>query len=205
MWRDVTRWAMLGVVLTELAANCHAYVVTFVSGPGAFGLLALGALFMRPASLVLGALPDIDQPVMAQKIAAGDLKRAFGVVNEFRTAAGAVLAGTVLLAVLLVLFVPHLLLKHYAVGDVWIVLAFWAAITALRAVRTPESVFVMATGAYSKLAWISGVSGAVALAVTLVLLLAAGPIYALGGVAAGEVVMLIMLYPITQRWRAQRV
>jgi hypothetical protein len=205
MWQAVTRWSLLGVALTEVAVNCHAYLVTFLCGPGAFGLLALGALFMRPASLVLGALPDIDQPLMTKKLATGDIKGAFRVVNEFRTAAGAVLAGTVLLAVLLVLFVPHLLLKHYAVGDVWIVLAFWAAITALRAVRTPEAVFVMATGAYSKLAWISGVSGAVALAVTLILLLAAGPIYALGGVAAGEVVMLIMLYPITRRWRAQRV
>ncbi|MDR3528484.1 MAG: hypothetical protein P4L57_14535 [Rhizomicrobium sp.] len=203
MWQEVTRWSLLGVALTEVAVNCHAYLVTFLCGPGAFGLLALGALFMRPASLVLGALPDIDQPLMTKRLAAGDVRGALRVVNEFRTAAGAVLAGTVLLAVLLVLFVPHLLLKHYAVGDVWIVLAFWTAITALRAVRTPESVFVMATGAYSKLAWISGVSGAAALVVTLVLLLAAGPIYALGGVAAGEVVMLMMLYPINRRWREQ--
>ncbi len=203
MWQQVTRWSLLGVVLTEVAVNCHAYLVTFLCGPGAFGLLALGALFMRPAALVLGALPDIDQPLMTKKLAARDVRGAFRVVNEFRTAAGAVLAGTVLLAVLLVLFVPHLLLKHYAVGDVWIVLAFWTVITALRAVRTPESVFVMATGAYSKLAWISGVSGAAALVVTLLLLLVAGPIYALGGVAAGEVVMLVMLYPINRRWRAE--
>jgi len=202
MWQEVTRWSLLGVALTEVAVNCHAYLVTFLCGPGAFGLLAMGALFMRPASLVLGALPDIDQPLMTKRLAAGDVRGALRVVNEFRTAAGAVLAGTVLLAVLLVLFVPHLLLKHYAVGDVWIVLAFWTAITALRVVRTPESVFVMATGGYSKLAWISAVSGGVALAVTLILLLAAGPIYALGGVAAGEVVMLIMLYPINRRWRS---
>jgi len=205
MWQAVTRWSLLGVALTEVAANCHAYLVTFLSGPGAFGLLALGALFLRPASLVLGALPDVDQPLMTKKLAAGDIRGALRVVNEFRTAAGAVLAGTVLLAVLLVLFVPQLLLKHYAVGDVWIVLAFWTAITALRAIRTPESVFVMATGGYPKLAWISAVSGAAALVVTLLLLLVAGPIYALGGVAAGEAVMLIMLYPINQCWRAQRV
>ena len=205
MWRDVTRWAMLGVVLTELAANCHAYVVTFVSGPGAFGLLALGALFMRPASLVLGALPDIDQPVMAQKIAAGDLKRAFGVVNEFRTAAGAVLAGTVILALILVFWFPHLLLKHYAVDDVLVVLAFWIAITLLRVVRTPESVFIMATGGYDKLPLISGISSAVALVLTVVLLVTCGPLWSLGGVLAGEVVMVAMLFPLTNAWRRQRV
>jgi|GEM_PF-1368492 len=205
MWRDVTRWSVLGVALTEVAVNCHAYLVTFLCGPGAFGLLALGALFMRPASLVIGALPDIDQPLMTRKLAAGDVKGAFRVVNEFRTAAGAVLAGTVLLAVVLVVFFPHLLLKHYAVSDVWVVLAFWTLITALRAVRTPESVFVMATGGYSRLAWISGVSGAVALVITLGLLLVAGPLYALGGVAMGEVVMLVMLHPLNKQWRERRV
>ena len=205
MWRDVTRWAVLGVVLTELAANCHAYVVTFISGPGAFGLLALGALFMRPASLVLGALPDIDQPVMAQKIAAGDLKRAFGVVNEFRTAAGAVLVGTVILALILVFWYPQLLLKHYAVNDVLVVLAFWTAITLLRVVRTPESVFIMATGGYDKLPLISGISSAVALVLTVVLLAICGPLWSLGGVLAGEVVMVAMLFPLTNIWRRQRV
>ncbi len=203
MWHDVTRWSLLGVVLTEMAANCHAYLVTFISGPGAFGLLALGALFMRPASLVLGALPDIDQPVMARKIAAKDLKGAFGVVNEFRTAAGAVLAGTVLLALALVFWFPHLLLKHFQVNDVLVVLAFWVGITVLRVVRTPEAVFIMATGGYSRLAWISGVSSAVALVLTLVLLILIGPLWSLGGVLAGEVVMVAMLIPLANKWRRQ--
>jgi hypothetical protein len=201
MWQLVSRWSLLGVVLTELAANCHAYVVTFLSGPGAFGLLALGALFMRPASLVISALPDIDQPVMTQKIATGDLKGAFAVVNEFRTAAGAVLAGTVLLALILVFWFPHLLLKHYQVHDVLVVLAFWAGITLLRAIRTPESVFVMATGGYDRLPLISGISSAVALVLTLVLLLTVGPLWSLGGVLAGEAVMVAMLFPMTNRWR----
>ncbi len=201
MWRDVTRWSLLGVVLTELASNAHAYLVTFIAGPGAFGLLALGALFMRPASLVLGALPDIDQPVMTRRFAAGDLKGAFRVVNEFRTAAGAVLAATIILAIVLVVWFPHLLLKHYAVADVWVVLAFWTAITALRALRTPEAVFVMATGGYSKLARISGVSSVVALIVTGVLLVAFGPVVSLGGVLAGEIVMVAMLFPMTNAWR----
>jgi O-antigen/teichoic acid export membrane protein len=202
MWRDVTRWSLLGVVLTELASNCHAYLVTFLAGPGAFGLLALGSLFMRPAALVMGSLPDIDQPVMTRRIAAGDLKGAFRVVNEFRTAAGAVLAGTVLLAAVLVTWFPHVL-KHYALHDVLVVLAFWIAITALRAIRTPECVFLMATGGYPRLARISAISSVVALVVTLVLLIGVGPIVSLGGVLAGEVVIVAMVFPLTNRWRAR--
>ncbi len=202
MWQDVTRWSLLGVVLTELASNCHAYLVTFIAGPGAFGLLALGALFMRPAALVLGALPDIDQPVMTRRIAAGDFKGAFRVVNEFRTAAGAVLAGTILLAAVLVTWFPHVL-KHYALHDVVVILMIWVAITALRAVRTPEAVFIMATGGYPKLARISGISSVAALVVTLVLLVTVGPIVSLGGVLAGEVVMVAMLFPLTNSWRSK--
>ena len=68
--------------LTELTANAYAYFVTFISGPKVFGLLALGALFMRPASLVLSALPDIDQPLMTRRIAQGDVRGAFRVVKR---------------------------------------------------------------------------------------------------------------------------
>jgi len=204
MWRDVTRWSLLGVVLTELASNAHAYLVTFVAGPGAFGLLALGALFMRPASLVLSALPDIDQPVMTRRLATGDVKGAFRVVNEFRTAAGAVLAATIVLSVALVIWFPHLLLrKNYGGAEVMGVLALWIAITAVRAWRTPESVFVQATGNYPALARISGVAGIAALALTAVLLCVFGPVASLGGVLAGEIVIVAMLYPITRPWRRQ--
>lgn len=201
IWRQVSRWSLLGVALTEVAANAHAYLVTFIAGPGAFGLLALGALFMRPASLVLGALPDIDQPVMARRIGQNDLKGAFRVVNEFRTAAGAVLAGTILLSVVLVAWFPHLLLKHYGVPEVAVVLGFWIVITALRAVRTPETVFLQATGNYPVLARISAYAGGATLLVTLVLLLAFGPIVSLMGVVIGEVVVVATVFPLTNRWR----
>ena len=49
IFRDLTRWSLLGVVFTEVTVNAHAYLVTFIAGPGAFALLALGMLLMRPA------------------------------------------------------------------------------------------------------------------------------------------------------------
>ena len=204
MWQDVTRWSLLGVVLTELTANAHAYFVTFISGPKVFGLLALGALFMRPASLVLGALPDIDQPLMTRRIAEGDFRGALRVVKEFRTAAGAVLAATIALSAALVYWFPHLFLKKgYDETDVLIVLALWIAITAVRVLRTPEAVLVQATGNYSALARVSGWSSATSLVVTLVLLLAVGPVASLGGVLAGEIAIVLVLFPMTRAWRRQ--
>jgi O-antigen/teichoic acid export membrane protein len=204
MWQDVTRWSLLGVVLTELTANAHAYFVTFISGPKVFGLLALGALFMRPASLVLAALPDIDQPLMTRRIAQGDVRGALRVVKEFRTAAGAVLAATIALSVVLVNWFPHLFLKKgYDERDVLIVLALWIAITATRVLSTPEAVLLQATGNYSALARVSAWSGATSLVVTFVLLCAVGPVASLGGVLAGEIAVVLALFPMTRAWRRQ--
>ena len=200
----MTRWSLLGVVLTELTANAHAYFVTFLCGPKTFGLLALGALFMRPASLVLGALPDIDQPVMTRRIAQHDVNGAFRVVKEFRTAAVAVLAATIALSAALLTWFPQLFAKKgYDETDVVIVLVLWIAITAIRAIRTPQAVFLQATGSYSTLARISAWSCAASLSVTVALLFAFGPIASLGGVLAGEVVILIAIFPMVRAWRRQ--
>lgn len=202
MWRDVTRWSLTGVVLTELTTNAHAYFVTFVSGPKVFGLLAIGALFMRPASLVLGALPDIDQPVMTRRIAQGDFKGAFRVVKEFRTAAGAVLVATIALSAAILIWFPGLLAKKgFDETQVLIVLAFWIAITAVRVLRTPEAVFLQATGNYSALARVSAWSGATSLLVTGFLLFAVGPVASLGGVLAGEVAVVLAIFPLTRAWK----
>jgi len=202
MWRDVTRWSLTGVVLTELTTNAHAYFVTFVSGPKVFGLLAIGALFMRPASLVLGALPDIDQPVMTRRIAQGDFKGAFRVVKEFRTAAGAVLVATIALSAAILIWFPGLLAKKgFDETQVLIVLAFWIAITAVRVLRTPEAVFLQATGNYSALARVSAWSGATSLLVTGLLLFAVGPVASLGGVLAGEIAVVLAIFPLTRAWK----
>jgi hypothetical protein len=204
MWQDVTRWSLLGVVLTELTANAHAYFVTFISGPKVFGLLALGALFMRPASLVLSALPDIDQPLMTRRIAQGDISGGLSMVKEFRTAAGAVLAATIVLSVILVNWFPHLFLdKGYGATDVMIVLVLWIAITAVRVWSTPEAVLLQATSNYSALARVSGWSSATSLIVTFVLLCAVGPVASLGGVLAGEIAVVLALFPMTRAWRRQ--
>ena len=42
VFRDLTRWSLMGVALTEVTVNAHAYLVTFISGAGSFALLALG-------------------------------------------------------------------------------------------------------------------------------------------------------------------
>ena len=202
VWRDLTRWSLLGVAATELTINAHAYFVTFFSGPQSFALLALGSLLMRPVAVVLGSLPDMERPAMARAIGAGDFAKAFRAVKEFRTAAVAVLAGTTLIAAALLVFVPSLVLKQgYAASAAWPVVAVWVAIMAVRAVRTPDAVFLQAAGEFQTLASIGMKASVVSLAATLALLFAFGPIASLLGIVAGDVVMSLGIFKRTRAWK----
>jgi len=201
-WREFARWAAFGVVLTELTANAHAYLVTFISGPKAFAVLALGSLLMRPASLVLSALPDIERPRMAAKIGNGDAASAFRTVKEFRTAAVAIWIATIFLAAALLMWFPHVILrKGYDETQALYVLAFWVVILGVRTLRTPEAVFLQAAGEFRALARVSMWSSVTSLAVTLALLLIAGPIVSLAGLIAGDVVMTGNIFALTRQWK----
>jgi hypothetical protein len=202
VWRDLTRWSLLGVAATELTVNAHAYFVTFFSGPGAFAILALGSLLMRPVAVVLSSLPDMERPVMARAIGTGDLRRAFRAVNEFRTAAAAILVVTILVAAALLLWFPSLVLKQgYEWHAATIIVGIWAVIMTVRALRTPEAVFLQAAGEFQGLANIGIKAGIVSLAVTLTLLLAFGPIASLLGILAGDIVMSGGIFAQVRRWK----
>jgi hypothetical protein len=93
VFRDVTRWSLSGVILTELTVNAHAYFVTFIAGPSAFALLALGTLLVRPASLMQSALTDLERPAMARAIAANDSAALSRIARHFHIWSGSRLGG----------------------------------------------------------------------------------------------------------------
>ncbi|MBL6854309.1 MAG: hypothetical protein ISS15_15045 [Alphaproteobacteria bacterium] len=202
VWRDLTRWSLLGVAATELTVNAHAYFVTFFSGPSAFAILALGSLLMRPVAVVLSSLPDMERPVMARAIGTGDLGRAFRAVNEFRTAAAAILVLTIFVAAALLIWFPGLVLKQgYEWHSAAIIVAIWAVIMTVRAARTPEAVFLQAAGEFRGLANIGIKAGIVSLAATLALLLAFGPIASLLGILTGDIVLSAGIFAQVHRWK----
>jgi len=204
VWRDLTRWSLLGVAATELTVNAHAYFVTFFAGPGAFAILALGSLLMRPVAVVLSSLPDMERPVMARAIGQGELGRAFRAVNEFRTAAAAILALTILAAGALLLWFPNTVLKQgYDLHAAAIIVAIWAVIMTIRALRTPEAVFLQAAGEFQPLANIGIKASIVSLALTLTLLFAFGPVVSLLGIVAGDLVMTVGIFAQVRRWKAR--
>ncbi|HEY2033256.1 MAG TPA: hypothetical protein VGH02_06175 [Rhizomicrobium sp.] len=204
IWRDLARWSLLGVISTEFTANAHAYLVTLISGPKAFALLALGSLFMRPASLVMTALPDAERATMARALNAGKFGDAMRAVFQFRVAGLTVLTGTSILAAIIMIWFPQLILKRgYDEASVVAVTCIWVAVMAIRALRTPESVLLQAGGEFKPLASASVNSSVVSLAFTSILLLAFGPIVSLGGVLAGEAVMALQIFAQARKWRAQ--
>jgi O-antigen/teichoic acid export membrane protein len=201
IWLDLARWSAQGVVLTELTVNAHAYLVTFLSGPAAFAPIAAGALFIRPVQLVLAAIPDRERPIMARQLGRGDHAGARHSVNQFRMAAGAVWLATVIISVSLLLWYPQIVLrKEYDPSQALIVLAFFAAITAVRTLRTPESVLLQAAGQFRGLALASLAASLVSLGATFALLLLAGPIYSLAGVLAGELVVTARVLLLSRNW-----
>lgn len=201
-WRDLTRWSLLGVVLTEATANAHAYLVTFISGAQSFALLAIGALFMRPVSLCLSALPDLERPLIARCIAAGDIARAERSVREFRAMATAVWIATAALGIFILAWIPSLALNGtYSFVDIASVAALWGAIMIVRLLRTPESVLLQAAGEFQVLARTTYLSSAVSIVSTLALLLSFGPIASLCGILAGDAVMMVQILSAARKWR----
>ena len=204
-FRDLTRWSLLGVIFTEFTVNAHAYLVTFIAGPGPFALLALGMLLMRPASLVQSALPDLERPVMTRQIAARDWRALARTAREFGGGLFAVLAGTLALDAALLIWFPGLVLKRgYSLHDVVIVTTLSALIMAVRCLRAPPAVLLQAAGAFKQMAGLGIKSSAISLFATLALLLAFGPIASLGGVLLGELVILIYCRKLVAEWQASR-
>jgi hypothetical protein len=203
IFKNLTRWSLLGVVLTEITVNAHAYLVTFISGADAFALLALGMLLMRPASLMQSALPDLERPAMARAIRAGDWTGLARIQRRFLAGLSAAWLGSLILVTGLLLFIPALVLKKgYPLHDVMIVAVASAVIWGVRSLRVPPSVLLQAAGQFKQLAAIGTVSGAVSVAATLALLLTFGPVASLGGILLGDLVILARVTQLARAWKA---
>jgi O-antigen/teichoic acid export membrane protein len=203
IFRDLTRWSLFGVILTELTVNAHAYLVTFISGPGPFALLALGQILMRPASLVQSALPDLERPRMTRAIAAKENCTLGHLLRDFRMALLMVWFGTVALAAGILIFAPQLLLKKgYAQHDVLLVTLITSLIMLVRSFRTPPATFMQAAGAFKALVGIGVYTSVISIVLTLGFLITLGPIASLLGILTGEIIILVRLNRMMTDWQA---
>jgi O-antigen/teichoic acid export membrane protein len=204
IWRDQSRWALLGVGTTEASANAHVYIVTLLHGATAFAPLAASSLLLRPVNVAQNALSDFERPQLAQLIGDGDHAAIPRSLLVFRLALGAIWTGSVLVGLGLFLFAPRLLFPPaYDLQFLGTASLLWAVVAALRLLQTPESALLQAAGEFKDLAMASVWASIGSVLAVLALVLFAGTLWSIAGLIAGSAIYLLWTYRYARRWSAQ--
>lgn len=103
------RWALAGVITTEIMANLHSYVITIFLGPAAFAPVAIVSLFFRPIPILTQALTQYERPLMAEAYAEHKKDRLKSLVASMRSILNVTLLGNLSIIVCIISFVPQLL------------------------------------------------------------------------------------------------
>lgn len=194
IWTQQSRWALLGVVASEAAANTHVYLVTFGAGAAAMAPLAAAALMLRPINVVQNALSEFERPQMAALIRSGaarDLRRTIRLFLGVLLAAWLVSA---VLAAIVVQVAPTLVFSaEYDLGVIRTASASWMLVTLLILLQVPANVMVQAAGGFRQLARATICSSLVnVLAVALALALV-GAVWTVAAMAIGWLVDLVLV------------
>lgn len=189
VWKEHSRWSLMGVLSTEATINAHAYLVTAVAGPAAFAPIAASALLLRPLSVGTNALSEFERSRMARMLALDDLAGARKAANGFRLMLVVVWMATAMMAAAVLLWAPTLLFPaRYDLNFLFVGASMWMAIGFIRMVRAPDSALLQASGRFRPLAMSSMVSAGISVVGVLTLLLLAGPLWSILGLLAGEMV-----------------
>lgn len=207
VWRDKSRWTLLGVVTTDATANAHAYLVTAIAGPAAFALMAAAMLPFRPVGVMSSALVQYERPRLARAIAAGSLELARAKAAGLRRALLATWSAGSLIALLLLLPGTGLsgLIFPPEYDPIGLALAslMWCSVWLLRALREAPSALLQGAGAFRPLALASCVSALVSVLGVLGLLLISDPITSMFGLIAAEVVFMLVALRLASRLKME--
>ena len=202
VWRQYSRWSILGVLTTEVTGNAHAYLVTIIYGPAAFSIVAATSLLSRPVGVVMNGLTEFERARMAQAIAREPASEPLRLVTRFRGLLAASWIGNALLAALVLIAVPRLVFPEtYALRDIWLGSSFWFLVAAARAARMADSVFLQAAGEFRPLATASLLSAAVSLVSVIAFGVMGGVLWSIAGVFLGELVYAALIWRAFSRWK----
>ena len=202
IWRSHSGWSLLGVLTTEATINAQAYIVTLLSGPGAFALLVASALLTRPVTVMLGALGEYERAQMAREIAARDVRGLRRSLQFFRLVMIGVWLATALAITAVFLFVPRLVFPaQYRLSDLVAGSVMWMAVMLVRALRQPDSAMMQGAGQFKVLARASCWSALCSVVGVLAITLSFGPLWSILGILAGELVFGAHLWPAARAWQ----
>jgi O-antigen/teichoic acid export membrane protein len=203
IWRLYARWSILGVITTDAASNAHAYIVTALMGPGAFAPLALAGLLWRPTGLTMTSITHLERPVLAASAVTQQVKKVLETLRHFRLLLVFIMVGNLLSIIVLyfIISLPH----TYDKDEVIAATALMMIICAVRAIRSPESTLLQATGAFKSMAIIDSVAAAVSLVAVLCMVKYMGAIGSLIGVIGGEAVATILVLKLVVNWKRKNL
>lgn len=194
VWRNQSRWTLLGVVTTESTSNIHSYLVTLLAGPAAFAPIGAAALFVRPVLLAVSSLSQLEIPILGRALAGGDIDKASATRGRFLHALLAIWGATAFLAYAVIAFAPSAIIKpDYPSGEVEIAVLLFLVTSLLQVWQGPNSALLQAAGLFRNLSKASVASCAFSIAGALIALTMLPPVYSLIGVAAGQLVMAVLL------------
>ena len=205
VWRDQSRWTLLGVVSSEATANAHAYAVTFWAGPAAFAPIAAASLFVKPIALALTSLTQLERPAMTRLLTVGNLAGALRAANRFRLAALGVWVATIGASAMALGWYPHLLFKNsYDPRSLSIAFGLWAMISLLQCWSMPSSVLLQAAQWFRPLAGWGLACAALSIVAVVALVLTVPPIYSLAAIVLGQAATNSAMLLLEQRLRRGR-
>jgi len=192
VWRTQTKWAFLGVIVTELTSNAHVYAVVAIVGTTKFAPIAFAALLWRPVTVCVSALTPSERAEMAKEIAHGGgrfPKRSFGAFIF-------VLIATWLASALgigaAIYFAPNLISKFDFRSIMMAILAS-SVLMLCRSIREPLGVASQAYGLYQKLTHSISIACVISIALVIFLVYFFTPESTILGVAASEAFLSILL------------
>jgi hypothetical protein len=139
--------------------------------------------------VVMNALTDFERPRMAHQLAQGGRNAVMKLIIFLRLVLVAAWVATALTIVVLTVYAPGLVLPTgYGGSDLLAGTALWMTVAGVRVLRTAESAFLQAVGAFKPLALCSVISSSVSVAAVTITLLLGGPVWSIAGILVGEAV-----------------
>lgn len=200
IWRHQSRWALLGVLASEAAANTHVYLVTLGAGAAAMAPLAGAALLLRPLNVVQNALGEYERPQMARLIAAGETVELRRTMRLFFWVLMLAWFAMVVLALGILRFAPQLVFPaSYDLGIIRTAALSWISITLLILLQVPANIMVQAAGGFRQLARAVIWSSLVNVAAVAIALMFLAPVWTIAAMALGWLVDLVLVQRAARR------
>ncbi len=186
-FRTKGRHTLVGVVTTEMTANVHAYVVTFLLGPAAFAPLAATLLVFRPIPMTILSLTQSERPRLARFLVENANDDLLHTLETFRKLVFSVLVLNILIAICTVLFFNSFFAdKGYSNSQIVFPLILWGVIMSFRCIRGPESAFLQAAGLFKDLSHVTLWTSLLSIPVVIALTIMFGATESLLGVLVAE-------------------